>query len=134
LQQRYVYLADGDGGGRHHEKALKDVGVDAGRIFRLPEGHAVEDLIHPDDYIATVNRFLEIMGQGERFTDSDSSPGTPIAKGFKEWAKASKVRIPGKVEVAYALLQRPSLRLTPSGKKALLKLHHGITEAFAVDA
>lgn len=131
---KVVYLTDGDAGGRDHEKALRDVGVDAGRIFRMPQGHAVEDLIHRDDYIATVNSFLELMGQAARFNDSDSPPGTPIAKGFKDWAKASRVRIPGKVEVAYALLRLPSLRLTPSGKKALLKLHAGVTEAFAVSA
>jgi len=58
---KVVYLTDGDDGGKDHESALKEVDVDASRIFRLPKGHAVEDLINRDDYISVVNEFLEKM-------------------------------------------------------------------------
>lgn len=78
-----------------------------------------------------MNGFLELMGQGKRFQASDAPAGTPIAKGFKDWAKANKVRMPSKVEVAYALLRLPSLRLKPAGEKALRKLHESATNAFA---
>lgn len=128
---KVVYLTDGDTGGRDHENALKAVGVHPVRIFRLPDGHAIEDLVHPDDYIATVNAFLERMGQSKRFQAADTPPGTPIAKAFKDWAKANKAQVPSKVEIAYALLRQPRLRLTATGKKALVELNGRFMKAFA---
>ncbi len=128
---KVVYLTDGDRGGKDHEKLLKAVGVDRARIFRLPDNHAVEDLLHPEAYLATVNDFLVKMGQVKEFKPSDVPVGTPIAKAFTDWAKASKVQAPSKVEVAYALLRRENRQLTPQGKKALVGLHEKFTQAFA---
>lgn len=131
---KVVYLTDGDAGGKEHEQALKRVGVEPSRIFRLPDGHAVEDLVHPDDYVEIVNGFLERMGQPQRFQAADAPPGVPIAKAFADWAVANKVRTPGKVEVAYALIRVPRLRLTPIGKRALRELDGKLTRAFAAVA
>lgn len=128
---KVAYLTDGDQGGKDHEKLLKAVGVDAARIFRLPKGHAVEDLIRPQDYLATVNEFLVRMGQEKKFMASDVPMGTPIAKAFTDWAKASKVKSPSKVEVAYALLRREDCQLSPQGRTALVRLHEKLTKAFA---
>lgn len=128
---KVVYLTDGDEGGKGHEKSLKAVNVDGSRIFRLPNSHAVEDLVRPGDYIATVNDFLAQMGQSKEFKATDIPDATPIAKAFTDWAKASKVQAPSKVEVAYALLRRENRRLTPQGKKALAGLHEKFTKAFA---
>lgn len=130
---KVVYLTDGDGGGKEHETLLKSVGVDSRRIFRLPNGHAVEDLVARDTYISTVNGFLEVMGQAERFKASDIPTGTPIAKAFTDWAKLSKVRRPSKVEVAYALLRATPLQLTPKGRRALQGLHAKFMAAFATE-
>ena len=130
---KVVYLTDGDGGGKDHEAALKAVGVDATRIFPLPSGHAVEDLVVRAEYIATVNGFLERMGQSKRFKASDVPAATPVAKAFTDWAKANKVQIPSKVEVAYALLADPQPQLTPGGKKALLGLNVKFMKAFATE-
>lgn len=131
---KVVYLADGDHGGKRHEAALKEVGVDGSRIFRLPKGHAVEDLINRDDYIAVVNNFLEVMGQSKRFGKADAPSGAPIAKAFTDWAKANKLRTPSKVEIAYTLLRRPERRLTPEGKKTLVALHGRFMTAFDTQA
>jgi len=128
---KVVYLTDGDQGGKDHEKALKDVGVDGGRIFRLPGGQAVEDLVHPADYIATVNDFLTKMSQAKQFKTTDVPTGTPIAKAFTDWAKVNRVQAPSKVEMAYALLRKPNRRLTTQGRKALTALHEKFTKAFA---
>lgn len=130
---KVVYLTDGDDGGKAHEDALKDVGVDASRIFRLPKGYAVEDLVNRDDYISVVNSFLETMGQPKRFSSADAPSGTPIAKSFTDWAKANKQQIPSKVEVAYALLRHPELRLTPRAKNALIVLHAKFMAALGVE-
>lgn len=127
---KVVYLIDGDSGGAHHESSLKGVGVDAHRIFRLPSGRAIEDLIHRDDYISVVNDFLEKMGQVERFAAADVPPETPIAKAFVDWAKGNKLQIPSKVEISYALLARPGRRLSVEGRRALVSLHKQFVAAF----
>lgn len=127
---RVVYLTDGDNGGKHHESALRDSGVDVRRIFSLPPGQAVEDLINRDDYIKVVNEYLETMGESKRFAIADASAGIPIAKSFTVWVKANKLRVPSKVEIAYALLRQSGRRLTPDGMKALVGLHRKFVRAF----
>jgi len=127
---KVVYLVDGDSGGREHQSALRRVGVDQSRIFTLPEGFATEDLVHRDDYIETVNNFLDTMGQAKRFALSDAPTGVPISKAFFDWALRNKVQRPSKVEVAYALLRMQDRRLTPTGKRVLARLHQHFTEAF----
>lgn len=128
---KVVYLTDGDKGGSDHESALKKVGVDASRIFRLPKAHALEDLVHQDDYIATVNDFLVTMSQSKRFSATDVPTETPVAKAFCDWATAHNVQIPSKVEVAYALVRMSGRRLTPAGKRSLVQLHGKFVTAFA---
>lgn len=129
---KVVYLTDGDKGGDEHKAALKDVGVDGSRIFALPTGHAAEDLINRDDYLTVVNKFLDTMGQSKRLTTADVPDGVPIAKAFTDWAKRNKVRTPSKVETAYALL-RADVRLTQTGKRALVSLHDKFTQAFKIE-
>ncbi len=131
---KVVYLTDGDDGGQVHESALKEVGVHAHRIFRLPRSHAVEDLINRDDYISVVNDFLERMGQSKRFDATEVAAETPVAKAFADWAKANRLQAPSKVEVAYALLAKPGRRLTLDGKRALVALHSKFMSAFEIEA
>jgi predicted ATP-dependent endonuclease of OLD family len=126
---KVVYLTDGDRGGEEHKAALKRVGIDGSRIFSLPKDHAVEDLINREDYLAVVNRFLDLMGQTRRFNDHDVPSGMPIAKAFADWTTRNRIRAPGKVEVAYALL-RPEVRLTKAGRQVLASLHDRFTSAF----
>lgn len=121
-------------GGKEHQMALKDVGVDPARIFSLPPGFAVEDLVERDEYIEVVNDFLRKMGQGKQFTPADVSAGTPVAKAFADWAKTNNLRTPSKVEVGYALLGKSDLRLRPVGKNALIRLHGKFSTAFEAPA
>jgi hypothetical protein len=109
---------------------LQGVGVNASRIFALPEGHAVEDIILAEDYVNVVNKFLVKMGQSKVFTISDVPPGVPIASAFDRWAKVNEVQRPAKVEIAYALL-RADVRLAPAGAEALVDLHAQFSAAFA---
>lgn len=126
---KVVYLTDGDRGGAEHKAALKRVDVDGSRIFSLPRNQAVEDLINVADYLAVANRLLDRMEEPKHFTASDIPPGVPIAKAFADWTLRNKIRAPGKVEVAYALL-RAEIRLTRSGKRTLASLHDKFTAAF----
>lgn len=126
---RVVYLTDGDDGGAKHRASLAEVGVDGSRVFALPKAHAVEDLINRDDYLRVVNRFLDAMGQSKRFAKGDVRPGLPIATALAKWAKRNQVQLPSKVEIAYALL-RAEVRLTPSGARALDRLHGKFSAAF----
>lgn len=127
---KVVYLADGDEGGKAHESALKRVGVDPSRIYRLPLGQGVEDLVNRDDYIRVVNQFLEKMGQAKRFSVNELREGVPVSKAFANWAKANHVQLPSKVEVAYALVEFPARRLSPAGKAVLKSLHVKFLNAF----
>lgn len=132
---KVVYLVDGDEGGAAHVAQLVGAGVDRKRVFALPTGYAIEDLIEPEDYIAIVNGLLDRIGRSpERFAQSDVVAGQPIAKSFTDWAKVRRVQAPGKIEIAYALLRRDNghlpFRLTPSGKRALESLHKRFEAAF----
>lgn len=129
---KVVYLTDGDQGGRNHAVALKAEGVDSRRIFSLSEGCAVEDLIEREDYITAVNGFLERMAQVKRVSDTDLPAGVPVATSLGTWAKASRVQIPSKVEMAYALLGSPDRRLTAAAKRSLAALHTRFMKAFEV--
>lgn len=127
---KVVYLVDGDAGGKAHENALKSVGVDPSRIQRLPDGHAVEDLVHREDYISVVNAFLEKMGEIKRIGPDIFTADTPVAKALADWARRGHVRIPSKVEVAYALVEMPGRRLSATGKAAIRALHGKFMHAF----
>lgn len=128
---KVVYLTDGDAGGDKHVEDLLEATVHKSRIFQLPPGMAAEDLIPVEDYCEIVNGFLEKMHQSARFQPSDAIAGQPIAKTFADWAKKNECRTPGKVEVAYAILDLPDLRLTTAGKRTLSGLHRKFEKAFS---
>ena len=123
---KVVYLADGDAGGDKHQSALLKAQVEKDRIFRLPKGQATEDLIDRDLYIEVVNDMLD----GATVTAADLNDGQPIAKSLQDWGRRNKVKVPGHVAVAYAVLRREDIRLTPAAKTALIKLDDQFNAAF----
>jgi predicted ATP-dependent endonuclease of OLD family len=127
---KVVYLADGDAGGNALVTHLRDLGVNKERVFSLPPGTAVEDLVMVDDYLKAVNDLLAEMGETPRFTRPDIVPGIPIAKCFCDWAKRTGTRTPSKVEVAYRLLAADPIRLQPASTRFLRALHSNIRKAF----
>lgn len=124
---KVVYLTDGDSGGDKHRKDLIDVGVSQSRIYELPSRYATEDLIDRSQYIEVVNGMLL---EGRRVTAADLADGQPIAKSLQDWGKAEKIKTPGHVAVAYAILKCDDIRLTSAGKKALIKLDGQFRAAF----
>lgn len=128
---KVVYLADGDSGGDRLLKQLEDAEVSPRRLFQLPKGCAVEDLINADDYLSVVNGMLQEMGQSAHFSRSDIKPDTTVALSLTKWASSVGVQLPGKVELAYALLRYPNLRLRPEAKRHLQRLHGQMAQALS---
>lgn len=85
---------------------LRREGVAPARVFQLPHGCALEDLIRVEDYIGAVNGLLADMGQSVRISPSDLADGQTVAKSLEVWAGHVRARLPGKPEIAYALLSR----------------------------
>lgn len=130
IAAKVVYLADGDSGGDELAARLLREGVAQERVFQLPSGCALEDLIRVEDYVNAINGLLTEMGQPLRVSASDLQGELTIAKSLEVWAKHVGARLPGKPEIAYALLRGPTLRLTPSARTALQRLHRQFLRAF----
>lgn len=124
------YVVDGDGAGDAYREGLELRGVNMGRIFQLPEGCAVEDLINADDYVAAFNRALRRLGQtNEEITVADISTGL-VKIAAKNWCEARETRNPSPVLVAEILLDPAKpLRLTADAKAALSTLEEALTKA-----
>jgi len=131
IAAKVVYLADGDSGGDDLSARLLRQGVAPARVFQLPPGCALEDLIELEDYISAVNGLLAEMGQSARISASDLRDGQTVAKSLEVWAKHAGARLPGKTEIAYALLRGRNLRLRPAARTALRRLHRDFLRAFA---
>lgn len=128
IAARVVYLCDGDQGGEKHKRYLLDAGVDRTRIFRLPNGAAIEDLVDKTQYIKVINRML---GPDASVTAADLDDGQPIAKSFHDWGRRTGVKVPGHVAVAYGLLRLgEELRLRAPAKRFLVRLDAQFEEAF----
>lgn len=125
-----LYLADGDDEGQGYAEKLREAGVPRTRVFNLPKGQAVEDLVLRTDYLDAVNGLLDAMGAKRRVTAPDLAGELTVAKALETWGAANKVRLPSKVDIAYALLERDSLELTAAAARALVKIHRAVLSAF----
>lgn len=103
---RVVYLADGDRDGDRYLKDLRGADVDEGRLFQLPSGVGLEDLLAVGLYLQAVNDVLP--ADSPEPPQSIAVKGEPIAPLLDEWADAQTpaVKLPSKVAVAYAVLDR----------------------------
>lgn len=129
IAAKVVYLTDGDGGGDKHRNALISASVRKERVFHLPKGLASEDLIHRQQYVDVVNPML---GSSGKVAVEDLDDGQPIAKSLQDWGRRERIKTPGHVAVAYAILkQGEAIRLTATAKRALTKLDQEFNEAFA---
>ncbi|MBE7325998.1 AAA family ATPase [Nocardioides sp. Y6] len=129
IAAKVVYLTDGDAGGDKHRKALISAGVREERVFHLPKGLASEDLIQRQQYVDVVNPMLP---SDKKVAAQDLADGQPIAKSLQDWGRREGIKTPGHVAVAYAILkQGDAIRLTPTAKRALVKLDEGFNDAFS---
>ena len=57
-----LYLTDGDEGGKSNSKKLRSAGIVGSRVFALPEGTTIEDLVTSGTLVAAVNECLRRSG------------------------------------------------------------------------
>ncbi|MCH1865304.1 AAA family ATPase [Nocardioides sp. CFH 31398] len=120
---RVVYLADGDADGQRYLRELKSSGVDEQRLFQLPPGTALEDLLDREFYLGVLAKMLP---------DDSPTPDTSaisadqtISRSLQQWAAAQKpkVKLPGKVAMAYAVLDQQEIVLDKNAAQVLRELH-----------
>nr|WP_246220891.1 AAA family ATPase [Phytoactinopolyspora mesophila] len=123
IAAKVVYLADGDGDGDRYQRELEGAGVDSERIFGLPRGRALEDLLDPTLYLETVAGML--ADGAPKPSVKDMEPGIPIALSLARWAaqQSPAVELPGKVAVAYAVLDSSEITLATGAQATLKRLH-----------
>ncbi|WP_412871276.1 AAA family ATPase [Cellulomonas sp. 179-A 4D5 NHS] len=129
IAAQVVYLTDGDRAGARYREQLAGEGVDASRIFALPQDWASEDLIQRHIFLDIVNAMLP---EGARARERDLASGVPVAKALEAWGKKNGVRTPGHVAIAYGLVNRASeLEFSPGARESLEALHEKFGRAFA---
>lgn len=131
---RVVYLTDGDSEGRRYRTDLERANVPTDRIFSLPTDTALEDLLDEKFLHDVVRGLLSEMKLEHILNDGSFDPSIPIARALQKWGKAQepKVSVPGKVAIAYAVLDRgDEIKMTVEGKRALKSLHGKFEVALA---
>lgn len=129
IAAKVVYLADGDGDGDRYRTELQAAGVDCERIFGLPQGQALEDLLDPSFYLEIVAGML--ADGASKPSVKDMQLGIPIARALARWAaqQSPEVELPGKVAVAYAVLDRSEVTLATGAQETLQTLHSNFVAA-----
>lgn len=129
IAAKVVYLADGDADGDRYRTELQQAGVDSERIFGLPQGQALEDLLDPAFYLEIVAGMLADGAPKPSIKDMQS--GIPIALSLARWAahQSPEVALPGKVAVAYAVLDNSEITLATGAQETLQTLHTDFVSA-----
>lgn len=129
IAARMAYLVDGDAAGDRYRTALVESGVEDARIFGLPKGCAIEDLIAPDCYLGVVHALMSDAGWAGPLPDEASLKGPgPVATRLRNWCRQHGAPEPGKTAVASRLVQDvEALVLATRSKAALTSLHNGLT-------
>lgn len=127
-----AYLVDGDSGGRTLQKDLKAVGVKQDRIFSLPDGCAMEDLLDPAYYLRIIGGFLSVSDRSALPPVGKLPQAETIAKRVEKWCETTARHPPGKTVVASRIVQDPTrVLLTPAGRSYLVGLHQRLKVALA---
>lgn len=128
---KVVYLADGDSDGDRYRRDLEAAEVPAKRIFQFPQDVALEDLLDTAFYLDVVNGLLPTSSAEVPL--SLDTKGLTISLAVKKWAEQQKpkVQVPGKVAVAYAVLDKAEIRLSPNAPAILQGLHTQFLSAFS---
>lgn len=125
---KVVYLVDGDDDGKRYRQDLDDAKVNPDCIFDLPPGKALEDLLDPAFYLDVVAKMLP---KGAPTPTADIvAEDEPIGLSLSRWAKEQSVDLPGKVAMAYAVLDREDVVLAADATDVLRDLHVRFLDAF----
>ena len=131
-----VYLTDGDDGGRQLVKKLKRAGIPEERLFSLPKGLAIEDLIDESILIGAIDE--EIRRSGERPTRAMKLPTSGRSAYLKDWYKQAGVEPPSNRAIASRILELASRQpernsppiLADKHRSTLAKLHDSFVAIF----
>jgi predicted ATP-dependent endonuclease of OLD family len=106
--KRVLHVVDGDGGGAKIKGALRAIGIEEEDIFDLAtiggNGFVLEDLVEASAYCGAINAELAKSGHALRIVAANLPPKSRPTY-IKEQCAASGVEAPGKVAVAYRLLE-----------------------------
>lgn len=131
-----VYLTDGDDGGRQLVKQLKQAGIPEERLFSLPKGVVLEDLMHESILIYAIEE--EIRRSGEHSTRALKLPTRGRSTYLNDWYKQAGVRSPSKRAIASRILELAARQpegdsppiLTDKHRPTLEKLHRSFVTIF----
>ena len=135
LAAKVVFLVDGDRGGKAWNKQLLEASIPTKRIRSLPSEEALEDFLHEDFYVETLNDFFS---SSKVSTEAIAGTG-PIKGRLNAWALANREFMPGPVAVAEHILglhesrQRP-IQLKSDRKRTLQALHAWAEKCFEATA
>lgn len=126
---KVVYLTDGDDDGARYRKDLVEAGVPAARVFQLPNGMGTEDLLDTKFFLSIIAKMLP---EGSPVPTADiATDGKTITLALKHWAtsQSPSIDLPGKVAIAYRVVEHQGIKLKPEAKRVLVALHKRFVKA-----
>ena len=131
-----VYLTDGDVGGKTLLGWLEDEGIPQSRLFSLPDGVVLEDLVFADTLAAAIRE--ELRRSGKDTSQSLLLPPIGRASYLDGWYENAGVNPPSKRAVASRVLEISARRPTTEShplleeryRPALVRLHKVFLDAF----
>jgi ABC-type transport system involved in cytochrome c biogenesis ATPase subunit len=130
---KVAFLVDGDSGGNDLAKILgREVPPD--RIIKLAVP-GIENVLDPKVYRAT---FMELLSEVNPGIETQEPPPLPAleanswAKALEQWARQEGLRVPTKVEVANALIERDDFAPSRKGIKHLKGVHERLCKALGL--
>ncbi len=131
-----VYLTDGDDGGRQLVADLKRAGIPKERLFSLPVGVVLEDLVH--EAILTKAIVEELRRSGKQPTHALNLPTKGRSAYLKNWYRQAKVKPPSKRAVASRILElaarhpegNPQAILADKHRATLVRRHESFLAIF----
>ena len=133
-----LYLLDGDEGGNNLKRNLKRAKISENRIFLLPDGVVVEDLINGEVLRVAIEE--ELRRSGHQIEAPIDLPGSGRAAYIKDLLAQESVDPPNKRNIASRVLEltarspdEASKSLGDDGHKAFLcELHQSFLAAFGL--
>lgn len=131
IAAKVQYLTDGDEAGRRYRDDLMGLAkVPEGRIHALPDGWTAEDLIDPVFLIDTIRRLVPDAEPAPTIDEVDLEQ--PIMAQLSAWVAAGSGQrsLPGKVAIAYAVVEQAKVRLREGAGEALIDIHKALMSGF----
>ena len=116
-----LYLTDGDEGGKDICRVLTKAGVPQTRLFSLPEGTTIEDLVASQTFAAAVNE--EFRRSGIDATFDEALPDVGRYAILEAWCQDHSIGVPMKRAIASRVLELTT-DADPRGDLPLLNATH----------